>query len=69
LLAATALKGSDWPLPLAPAGAKMLDKPAGFEPRRDFKTVPMILDHRDQWDADALGVVSNQLIDRSSITR
>ncbi len=47
--------------PLVPAGAKTLDqlaaKLAGFEPRRDFKTVPMILDHRDQWDADALDAV------------
>lgn len=25
--------------------------------RRDFKTTPMILDHRDQWDADALDAV------------
>lgn len=25
--------------------------------RRDFKSVPMILDHRDQWDAEALNAV------------
>ena len=47
--------------PLVPAGAKTLDeltaKLASVEPRRDFKTVPMILDHRDQWDADALDAV------------
>lgn len=47
--------------PLVQAGAKTLDelttKLAGFEPRRDFKSVPMILTDRDQWDADALDAV------------
>lgn len=47
--------------PLVPAGAKTLDalttKIASLAPRRDFKTVPMILDNRDQWDADALDAV------------
>ena len=46
---------------LVPPGAKMLDtlaaRLASLTPRRDFKTVPMILDHRDQWDADALDAV------------
>ncbi len=47
--------------PLLPAGAKTLDelttKLASLTPRRDFKAVPMILDNRDQWDADALDAV------------
>ena len=47
--------------PLVPAGAKTLDelttRIALLTPRRDFKTVPMILDNRDQWDADALDAV------------
>lgn len=47
--------------PLAPQGAKTLDalmtKLASIKPRRDFKTVPMILDNRDQWDAEALDAV------------
>jgi len=47
--------------PLVVAGGKTLDelttKIASFTPRRDFKTVPMILDSRDQWDADALDAV------------
>lgn len=47
--------------PLAPPGAKTLDvltsKLASLERRRDFKTVPMILDNRDQWDAKALDAV------------
>ncbi len=47
--------------PLVPAGAKTLDgltaRIASLTPRRDFKTVPMILDSRDQWDADALDAV------------
>ena len=47
--------------PLVPSGAKTLDaltaKLAAFEPRRDYKTVPMILVERDQWDADALDAV------------
>ena len=47
--------------PLVPSGAKTLDalttKLASLSPRRDFKTVPMILDSRDQWDADALDAV------------
>lgn len=41
--------------------AKKLDvltvKLASLTPKRDFKTVPMILDNRDQWDADALDAV------------
>jgi hypothetical protein len=47
--------------PLVPAGAKTLDaltaKLASLTPKRDFKTVPMILDNRDQWDADALDAI------------
>ncbi len=47
--------------PLVPAGAKTLDaltvKLASLTPKRDFKTVPMILDNRGQWDADALDAV------------
>ncbi len=30
---------------------------AALPRRRDFKTAPMILDHRDQWDAEALDAV------------
>jgi hypothetical protein len=30
---------------------------AGMPRRRDFKTVPMILDHSDQWDAAPLAAV------------
>lgn len=49
------------PASLAAQGAKTLDaltaRLASTEPRRDFKTVPMILDNRDQWDADALDAV------------
>lgn len=47
--------------PLVAVGAKTLDvlaaKLASIAPRRDYKTVPMILDNRDQWDADALDAV------------
>ena len=47
--------------PLAPAGAKTLNeltaKLASLPRRRDFKTVPMILNSRDQWDAEALDAV------------
>ncbi len=47
--------------PLVQKGAKTLDaltaKLASFEPRRDFKTVPMILVDRAEWDADALDAV------------
>jgi hypothetical protein len=43
------------------AGAHTLDaltkRLATVPRRRDFKTVPMILDHRDLWDADALDAV------------
>ena len=49
------------PAALVPPGAKTLDaltaRLASLTPRRDFKTVPMILDHRDQWDADALDAI------------
>ena len=47
--------------PLAANGAKTLEalhaKLAHLPRRRDFKSVPMILDNRDQWDADALDAV------------
>jgi hypothetical protein len=47
--------------PLIPAGAHRLDAlTARLETlprRRDFESVPMILDNRDQWDADALDAV------------
>jgi hypothetical protein len=43
------------------AGAHTLDaltkRLATLPRRRDFKTVPMILDNRDQWDAEALDAV------------
>src|SRR3984893_14553466 len=43
---------------LTPPGATHLDalrKRLALAPRRrDFKTVPMILDHREQWDHEAL---------------
>ncbi|WP_158921152.1 transcriptional initiation protein Tat [Acidisphaera sp. S103] len=46
---------------LVPAGASTLEvltkRLAALPRRRDFKTVPMILDHRDQWDAEALDAV------------
>jgi intracellular sulfur oxidation DsrE/DsrF family protein len=45
----------------APTGAHTLDaltkRLAALPRRRDFKSVPMILDNRDQWDADALDAV------------
>jgi hypothetical protein len=44
-----------------PAGASNLTalttQLASLPRRRDFKTVPMILDNRDQWDAEALDAV------------
>jgi hypothetical protein len=44
-----------------PAGAHTLDdltkRLAALSRRRDFKSVPMILDNRDQWDAEALNAV------------
>ena len=44
-----------------PAGSRSLDalskRLAGLPRRRDFKSVPMILEHRDQWDAEALDAV------------
>jgi hypothetical protein len=46
---------------LAAPGAQTLDalisKLTSLEPRRDFKTSPMILDSREQWDAEALDAV------------
>ena len=43
---------------LTPAGAAHLDalmkRLAQAPRRRDFKTVPMILDHPEQWDHEAL---------------
>ncbi|HBK04442.1 MAG TPA: transcriptional initiation protein Tat [Acetobacteraceae bacterium] len=46
---------------LVPAGARTLEaltkRLASLPRRRDFKSLPMILDHRDQWDADALDAV------------
>lgn len=47
--------------PLAAPGAKTLDALsvhlAKLPRRRTFKSVPMILDNRDQWDAEALDAV------------
>ena len=47
--------------PLVPKGAATLDalttKLAAIPRRRDFKRVPMILDKRELWDADALDAV------------
>jgi hypothetical protein len=49
------------PAPLAPSGATALrdlaDRLARAPRRRDFKTVPMILDDPDQWDHEALSAV------------
>jgi hypothetical protein len=46
---------------LVPTGAPNLEaltaRLAALPRRRDFKSVPMILDHPDQWDADALDAV------------
>jgi hypothetical protein len=48
-------------VPLVPEGAQTLEelsnRLAGAPRRRDFKTVLMILDNRDLWDADALDAV------------
>jgi len=58
-LAATAPARAD--TPLAPTGAtslRDLSRQLAASPRRrDFKTVPMILDNRDFWDAAALDAV------------
>jgi hypothetical protein len=47
--------------PQLPTGAHTLEalttKLAAVPRRRDFKTLPMILERRDQWDADALDAV------------
>jgi len=47
--------------PLAAKGAKTLEELhahlARAPRKRDYTSVPMILDHRDQWDADALDAV------------
>jgi intracellular sulfur oxidation DsrE/DsrF family protein len=47
--------------PLTPPGAGtlrgLMDRLAKAPRRRDFKTVPMILTDRDQWDAEALDAV------------
>ena len=63
-IAAIGIAGSASASPSAPLvqkGAKTLDalttKLASFEPRRDFKTVPMILVDRAEWDADGLDAV------------
>jgi hypothetical protein len=44
-----------------PAGARTLEhltkRLASLPRRRDFKSAPMILDNRDQWDAEALDAV------------
>jgi len=49
------------PVSLMPSGARTLDALTGqlaeTPRRRNFKSVPMILDNRDQWDADALDAV------------
>lgn len=59
--AATSPANASPSAPLVPAGAKTLDalttQLAALPRRRDFKTVPMILDNRDQWDAEALDEV------------
>lgn len=59
--AASASASASPSAPLVQKGAKTLDaltaKLASFEPRRDFKTVPMILVDRAEWDADALDAV------------
>lgn len=60
-LAVAALSTTADAAPLVPKGATSLDAlTAQLEKlprRRDFKSVPMILDNRDQWDADALDAV------------
>jgi len=63
-LAATGLAGAakaSPSAPLVPAGARSLDalteQLARAPRRRDYKTVPMILNSRDQWDAEALDAV------------
>jgi hypothetical protein len=47
--------------PLALAGAHTLEalsaRLAAIPRKRDYKTLPMICDHRQQWDADALDAV------------
>jgi intracellular sulfur oxidation DsrE/DsrF family protein len=47
--------------PVVPTGARTLEALtkhlAGAPRRRDFKSVPMILTDRDQWDAEALDIV------------
>ncbi len=51
--AAGAAQGNDIPSG-ASALAELTDRLAKAPRRRDFKTVPMILDRADQWDHDAL---------------
>jgi hypothetical protein len=41
----------------APTLAALTTRLAALPRRRDFKVAPMILDHRDQWDAEALDAV------------
>ena len=60
-VAAVGLARSAVAAPLVPGGATTLDaltaKLATIEPRRSYKTVPMILVDRADWDADALDAV------------
>ncbi len=60
-VAFAALSGPADAASLLPAGAGKLDsltqRLKTLPRRRDFKSVPMILDHRDQWDAEALDAV------------
>lgn len=60
-LASTGTAQASPSAPLVPAGAKTLDaltvQLARAPRRRDYKTVPMILNNRDQWDAEALDAV------------
>ncbi len=60
-LASAAVAGTARAESSIPPGAKTLESLArrleSLPRRRDFKALPMILDRRDQWDADALDAV------------
>ncbi len=60
-LASAAVAGTARAESSIPPGAKTLEsltrRLASLPRRRDFKSLPMILDRRDQWDADALDAV------------
>jgi len=53
--AAAAPGGAPSPKTVMPSGARTLEaltrQPAALPRRRNFKTAPMTLDHRDLWDA------------------